>query len=116
MPKENLRKSLDDALTFQRLNETYRAVIRQVINANPEVNDELTIIMITAHNGIGKILVELFKVIEILQERISVFGDGDGVDKRLYAQFTKDGLNDLPDDEEEREEYENPNGDEQPSN
>ena len=113
--RENLRKSLDDALTFQKLTATYRTIVRQMLNANPEINDELTVLMIMAHNGMGRVLVEIYKVVEIIQERMSVFGDGEGMRKQLAASFKEDGANDLTDDqmEDEREEYQDGDDDDE---
>lgn len=115
MPKENLRKSLDDAITFQKLTETYRAVVRQVLDGNPQTNDELTIVMIAAHNGMGRILVALYNAIELINERIAVYGNGEGVEKRLMAKWEEDGKTDLNDDqmEKESEEYQDSDGDDE---
>lgn len=105
--KENLRQSLDDALAFQRLVETFRKVIKQMLESNPNVSDELTILMIVSHNGLGNVLVKLFEVIEIINERIFIYGNGEGLDKKLAASFEEDGQHDLVDDqmEEPQDEY-----------
>lgn len=115
MLHENLRKSLDDALMFQKLTSTYRTIVRQTLNNNPQTNDELTILMIMAHNGMGRVLVELYKVVEIIQERMSVYGDGEGLKKQLAASFKEDGVPDLTDDqmEEEKEEYQDGDNDDE---
>ncbi len=111
--KEKLRQSLDDALGVQRMTQTYRAVIRQLLETHPETNDELTIVMIAAHNGMGKILVALYNAIEVIRERMEIHGDGEGLEKRLLADFKEDGKTDLNDDqmEEESEEYQDSDGD-----
>lgn len=111
--KEKLRQSLDDALGVQKITQTYRAVIRQLLNTHPETNDELTIVMIAAYNGLGRILVALYSAIEIINERISVHGDSEGLEKKLVANFHEDGKTDLNDDEmeEETEEYQDSDGD-----
>lgn len=107
MPKERLRESLDDALAFQRLCITLRQVIRQMLDTHPCVNDELTIVMITTHNGLGNILVQLYGAIEIIQERMLTHGDGEGIEKKLLAQFKEE--NDNEEEEYEDYQYEDPN-------
>lgn len=85
-----------------------------MLNAHPEVNDELTIVMLSAHNGLGKILVALYSAIEVITERISIHGNGSGLDKQLMAKWEEDGEVDLGDDqmEEEVEEYQDDEGEE----
>ena len=104
--RENLRESLDTAIMFQKLIEVFRDVVRQEVNKHPEINDELTLLMVTAHNGLGKTITELYSVIEIITERISVFGDGDGLTKILVGNFVNDGNEDYGDtyDQPEQEE------------
>lgn len=120
--KEQLRQSLDDAIGIQKMTQTYRAVIRQLLQTHPETNDELTIVMISAHNGLGKILVALYQAIEIIQERIAIHGNGEGIEKKLLAQFKEEDDMDIvkedpnaekPEDEDEYEDYqyEDPNDD-----
>ena len=63
----------------------------------------------------GRVLVELYKVVEIIQERMSVYGDGEGLKKQLAASFKEDGVPDLTDEqmEEEKEEYQDGDNDDE---
>ena len=91
MKKENLRKSLDTALMYQNLIEVFRNVVRDELTNNDDINDGLTIVMMVGHNGLGNILIKLQDVIETIQERIDIFGDGDGFPKQTKASFEQDG-------------------------
>lgn len=103
--KENLIKSSEVAIMFQKLTTTYRDVIRHVLEHNPNLNDELSIVMMMAHNGMGKILVEIFNRMEVIAERIRIFGQ-EGLEKDVSVSFELDGENDLNDTgEEPQDEY-----------
>lgn len=104
--KEKLRKSLDIAIMFQKLNDVHRNACRQVIEEIPELNDGLSLLMVTAHNGLGKIQVQLYKHIELLTERIAIYGDGDGVEKQILIDFKGDGEDDSFDEGEVEDEDE----------
>ena len=114
--KEDLRKSLDTMLMFEKLIGTFRMVVKRELEDNQDINDELMVTMVITHSGLGSILVELDKVAEIIQNRMSWYGeggeeakggDGIGFNKKLLPNFFNDGEEDFgdtydfPKDEEE---------------
>jgi len=106
--RENLRISLDTALKFQDLVKIFRRVTREEMQEHREqLNDELTLTMMIAFNGLGKISVQIYNAIEIITERINIHSDGDGLEKALIGNFMNDGEEDFGDtyDEPEEDEY-----------
>lgn len=95
MPKENLAKSIDTAITFQKLLEQSRTILRQLVDQTPELNDEVILLMVGTHNGLGSMLVKLFEVMELLTQRKAIFGD-EGIEKKLAARFQEDDEPDEP--------------------
>lgn len=50
-----------------------------------------------AFNGMGNILIQLNTAIEIITERISIHGNGEGLTKQLVGNFLNDGEEDFGD-------------------
>ena len=94
--REDLELSIDTAITFQKLMETFRDIVRQQVRGKP-LNDELSYLMLTAHNGLGNMLVNLFANMEQLTERKSVFGK-EGLEKQILVTF-EDNEEETPDEE-----------------
>ena len=92
---------------FQKLIEIFRTAVKEEIEDNKEVlNDELTLTMMIIFNGLGNVMVQNFNVIEILKERISVYGNGEGLEKKLVGNFINDGEEDFSDTyDEPQDEY-----------
>ena len=103
MKKENLSKSLKMAEMYQNLIEVFRNVVKEELTKNDDINDGLTVVMMVGHNGLGHILVKLHEIIETTDERIDIFGDGDGFPKQTKAGFSRDGKEDFTDNGEEEE-------------
>lgn len=91
--------------------EAFRDIVCQQSNGKP-LNDELSLLMLTAYNGMGTVLVQLFAVVEQLTERKSVFGK-EGMEKLMMLQYqdgeTPDEESDYyaPDDDEAEDEQAN---------
>ena len=94
--KEQLRKSLDTALMFQDLIDIFRNHIRDTLRKNPDINDELSLLMAISHKGLGGISVHLFNGIELLNNRISWLGNREGLEKQIPSiKHFNDGTEDF---------------------
>lgn len=89
MEKENLGLSVDMALRMRRMCETARNICRDVIDNNPTINDELSILVLGLHNGVTGILIKMDDHIALLSERLAILGK-EGVEKRLQVKFRSD--------------------------
>ena len=87
---EKLRESLDTAMMFQKLMDTFRDVVEVELKNHPTTNDELSLLMATAYNGLGGVKVHLFNVVGILNERISWMGNDDGLEKLIPPLLSYD--------------------------
>lgn len=106
MLREQLRESLDTALMFQKLMDTFRDVVELELKNHPSTNDELSLLMATAYNGLGNVKIQLFNVVGLINERISWMGEDEGIKKlvpplKSYSDGTEDFLigDELPEDE-----------------
>lgn len=102
---EQLRESLDTALMFQKLMDVFRDVVSKTLEDNPLTNDELSLLMVTAYNGMGRVKIQLANVIGLINERMSWMGDGDGIEKMMQANFFNDGIEDFGYDEPTQDEW-----------
>lgn len=84
--KEDLRKSLDTALRFQKMLEANLDICEKLCKENPDLNDGLEILITGLHNGTGNILVKLVAQIELIAELLEVLGE-QGFDKQIRSQF-----------------------------
>lgn len=112
--KEKLRVSLDTALMYQKLVDTFRDVVEMEFVGNPNaniegkkdiLNDELSLLMLSAFNGLGTTKIRLADVIELINERMSWMGDGDGIEKLMQPNFFNDGKEEFGYDEPPQDEW-----------
>ena len=84
---ENLRESLDTALMFEKLITTFRSIVKQTLEKHPDLSDGLSLLLVVAHNGLGRVLGILKGQIETIQERISIYGNGEGMKKQIAVTY-----------------------------
>lgn len=84
--KENLDSSIDLALRLRKMCETARKICQEVIEQNPDINDELSVLVAGLYNGVGNVQVKLDDHLALLSERMSIMGK-EGVEKLLNIQF-----------------------------
>ncbi len=100
--KEQLRLSLDKALEFQELLIGFRNVIRKTSELNPQLNDGLVILMTGVYNGLGRTLLEMDEQVELINERIAIYGNGEGMVKQAKIRFLElDDIEEVDEDEED---------------
>lgn len=97
--KENLDTSIDLALRLRKMCETARKICQDVIEQNPDINDELSLLVVGLYNGVGNVQVKLDDHLALLSERMSILGK-EGVEKKLQIKFGNEEAKE-PDDEED---------------
>jgi len=93
--REKLRRSLDSALQFEKLIELFQRAIKEEIEDEGNIlSDELEVIMMSAYSRAEYLYHHLDEAVALINERRSVFGDGEGLEKRILGVDFGNGCED----------------------
>ncbi len=98
MPKEKLRESLDIALMLQKIIEKILVVLNRAAKKTPQLNDGLTQLFVDFSNFLFNIHKRLDEQVDLINERILIFGDGERAEKEIAVMLLGD---EEPDEEPE---------------
>ena len=98
MPKEKLRESLDIALMLQKIIKKILVVLNRAAKETPQLNDGLSQLLVDFSNFLFNIHKRLDEQVDLINERILIFGDGEGAEKEIAVMLLGD---EEPDEEPE---------------